>query len=283
MKISEVISKMKAYHKGEYNGIKIDDTTSRDQVLYGNPDKECTGIVTTCWATVDVICQAHKLGYNFIICHEALFWNHGDKTDWLINQNNITFAKKKKLLDETGIVVWRDHDYIHSGIPMGDSYVDGIFYGVAKKLGWEDYMMDGNSLNMIFHIPATTARQVGQLMVEKYNLNGIKMMGDIDAKVKKVWMAAHVFGVAEDNNFITTADSEKIDLIIPLECVDFTFSEYVRDSGMLGISKAMVMPGHFNGEEPGMEYMLTYLNDALKEEIPSVFIQSGDMYHFYCR
>ena len=37
---------------------------------------------------------------------------------------------KKKLLDETGIVVWRNHDYIHSGIWMENQWVDGIFYGL---------------------------------------------------------------------------------------------------------------------------------------------------------
>lgn len=283
MKIIQVIEKMKAYHKGDMDGVKINDETTRDKILYGDPDKECTGIVTTCWATTDVIRKAHELGANLIICHEALFWNHGDKTEWLIKQKNKTFAKKKQLLDETGIVVWRDHDYIHSGIPMGDGYVDGIFYGVAKKLGWDKYMMNGDSLNMVFEIPKTTPKEVAKLMVERYNLNGIKMIGDVDTEVKKVWMAAHVFGVSEDSTFITKADAEDIDLIIPLECVDFTFSEYVRDSGMLGIGKAAVLPGHFNGEEPGMEYMLTYINEALGEDIPATFVQSGDMYNFYCR
>lgn len=47
MKISEVIQKMKKYHRGIAQGKPIDDTTTRDQILYGNPDQECTGIVTT--------------------------------------------------------------------------------------------------------------------------------------------------------------------------------------------------------------------------------------------
>lgn len=283
MEIIEVINKIKAYHKGDISGIKINEETTRDKILYGNPNKECTGIVITCWATADVIRKANELGANLIICHEALFWNHGDKTEWLIQQKNKTFKKKKELLDETGVVVWRNHDYIHSGIPIGDEYVDGIFYGVAKKLGWDRYMMKEGVLNMVFEIPKTTPKKIAELMVEKYNLNGIKIIGDTETEVHKVWMATHVFGVAEDSTFITKADEDDIDLIIPLECVDFTFSEYVRDSGMLGMSKAAVLPGHFNGEEPGMEYMLEYLGDALGEQIPAVFVQSGDMYNFYCR
>ena len=134
MKISEVIQKMKQYHRGTVRGEPIDEATTRDQILYGNPDQECTGIVTTCYASVDVIRKAHASGANLIISHEALFWNHGDHTDWLEAAQNKTFLAKKQLLEETGMVVWRDHDYIHSGVPMNGGYVDGIFHGVMVTL-----------------------------------------------------------------------------------------------------------------------------------------------------
>lgn len=290
MKIQEIIDKMKAYHKGDMvAGAPIDEATTRDKVLYGDTDKECTGIVTTCWATTDVIRKAAELGANFIICHEALFWNHGDHTDWLIANKNKTFEKKKALLDETGITVWRDHDYIHSGIPMGDKYVDGIFYGVGKKLGWEKYMMDCNAfddiMNMSFEIPETTVGEVAKHMVEALNIEGAKVLGDFDMKVKRVWMCGHVFGVPADNDLITRASQSDIDLVIPLELVDFTFGEYIKDSGMLGLGKAAITVGHFNGEEAGMEYMLEYIHDAIGDngEIPCNFVQSGDTYHYVVR
>lgn len=39
MKISEVIQKMKQYHRGTVRGEPIDEATTRDQILYGNPDQ----------------------------------------------------------------------------------------------------------------------------------------------------------------------------------------------------------------------------------------------------
>ena len=120
MKISEIIDVVKKNCKGYGT---IDETKTRDKVLYGDVDKQCTGIVTTIYASYDVIKKASELGANFIIAHEALFWNHGDHTDWL--KDNETFKLKKQLLDETGITVWRDHDYIHSGIMHQGRYVDG--------------------------------------------------------------------------------------------------------------------------------------------------------------
>ena len=137
MKIQEVIDRIKKYSRGvSEDGTPINDETTRDQVLFGTTDKECTGIVTTCFASVEVIRKAKELGANLIISHEALFWNHGDHTDWLEEDQNKVYLRKKTLLLEDGITVWRDHDYIHSGLPNGKGgWYDGIFKGFLYETG----------------------------------------------------------------------------------------------------------------------------------------------------
>lgn len=301
MKISEVIARMKKYHNGymptSKGPKKIYDPAAKDKILYGNPDQECTGIVTTLWANMDVIRKAAELGANLIICHEALFWNHGDHTEWLIRQGNRTFMAKKELLDQYGIVVWRDHDYVHSGIPMKDgSYVDGIFYGLAETLGWTDYIDAGtsrrldkvegwdvlaldNKLNPLSYvIPETTVKELAEMLVEKLRLNGVKVIGDEDMKVSRIAVPYHVLGDA--NYAINLADEGKVDCFLTMEVVDYTLAEYVRDSSMTDHGTAIISMGHFNIEEPGMRYMTTYIPEAIGEDIPCTFIQSGDNYRY---
>ena len=41
--------------------------------------------------------------------------------------------------------------------------------------------------------------------------------------------------------------------------------------------------GHFNLEEPGMEYMIQYIPEALGMDMPCTFVQSGDMYHYFTK
>ena len=95
MKICDAIQIMKNYCKGiGFDGNPIDESKTRDKILYGNPNQEITGIITTCYASVDVVKKAIESGANFIIVHEALFWNHGDHTDWL--QDNNTFKEKNR-------------------------------------------------------------------------------------------------------------------------------------------------------------------------------------------
>lgn len=80
-----------------------------------------------CWANVHVIQAAIDQQANLIICHESQFWNHGDHTTWLEDANNDVYLQKVELLRKHDMVVWRNHDYIHSGIQTKTGYTDGIF------------------------------------------------------------------------------------------------------------------------------------------------------------
>lgn len=271
MLMSEVIDGVKAYCGHDLGGPIYDDTT-RDQVLWGPIDVECTGIVTTCFASADVIRQAHALGANLIICHEALFWNHGDHTCWLAG--NKTFAAKRALLEECGITVWRLHDHIHSGIPEDGRLVDGIFMGLADKLGWRDYVRGDTACPMEFEIPETSAGELARFLVGRLGLAGTRIVGDADARVRTVLVPMHLIG--QFDNATTARMDLGFDCLVAMEATDFTTSEYVRDSAQLGLGKAMICIGHFNVEEPGMEYMLRWLPQAIGVDVPASFVASGD-------
>lgn len=286
MLISEAIKQVKDYCGGIGfdTGVPIDEATTRDKVLYGDIDQECTGIVTCLWANVDVIRRAQELGANLIIAHEALFWNHGDHQDFIAE--NKTYRAKKQLLDEWGGAVWRCHDYIHSRVPIDTdgALADGIFYGLAWKLGWVDYRIDDVAMGLDFMIPERSGVELAREIVEKLGLNGTRLIGDPDARVSRVHVPFHVIGVAPDDNRETVyADEHDVDCLMTMEFVDFTTSEYVRDAGMLGQGKCAITVGHFNLEEPGMEYMIEWLPDALGIDEGSLkmqFVPMGDTYRY---
>ena len=281
MLISEVIQCVKDYCRGSWMGIRIEDAKTRDKVLYGETDRECTGIVTTIYASPEVIRKAHELGANLIIAHEALLWNHGDHREWLEETENKTYLAKKKLMDDCGITVWRFHDYIHSGIPYRDGYIDGIFYGLAQETGWDGAIINEDISGAVYlECPPTTPREVGNLIKEKWHLSGLKCIGNMDARVTKILVCGHVMEGGDSNSLIKRVDSEDINLLLPLELIDFTLTEYVKDSAELGFDRAIIAPGHFNIEEPGMKYMEKWMDKALPEKIKTTYVQAGDMYTF---
>lgn len=280
MQILKIIEKMKEYHKGgKVFGQKIRDTTTRDQILYGNAAEECTGIITTCWASIDVIKKAHELGANFIIVHEALFWNHGNHQMWLKRSENATYLRKVALLNNYHIVIWRDHDYVHSGIPKNNGYVDGIFYGFAKAMNWTSYALNNGMDVMNYRIPVTSAKKLTSELVSKLHLNGARLIGKPNSKVANVQIPLHIVGDA--NHVIEKMEKNDIDVLLPLELVDYTASEYVKDTSELNSNKVIIAVGHFNMEEPGMAYMAEYIPTILQENIKCRFIQSGDLYNYF--
>jgi Uncharacterized conserved protein len=271
--INNIITTINKKHNHIWNGRKVEEIGS-DKILYGDANQKCTGIVVTCWASIGVIKEAIKLGANLIIAHEAMFYNHGDHTDWL--KDNNTFNIKKQLLDSYNICVYRDHDYIHAGIPYKDGYIDGIYYGITKELGWEKYLTEVSDLSFVFDITETSGTSIAKLWIEKFGLNGIKIIGNPNSTIKKVWLAGHIMGNnIEQINFI---EKNNIDMIIPLEIIDYTLSEYIKDSSDANLNKVVLAIGHFNTEEPGMKYFA----EILKEWLPNITINfiSSDMYTF---
>ncbi|MBS5865580.1 MAG: Nif3-like dinuclear metal center hexameric protein [Coriobacteriaceae bacterium] len=284
MLISKAIQHIKDYCTGidAFTGKPINETSTRDKVLYGNADQELAGIVTCIWPTVNVIRSARELGANLIISHEALFWNHGDHQD--VVSSTQAFKAKKKLLDDWGGTVWRCHDYIHSRVPIDDgALADGIFFGLAWKLGWLDYRTgDDKGFCLSYEIPAIDATNLAHELVMKLGLNGTRITGDPHACVKSVRVPMHVMGEARsDTHEINETDASGNDCLITMEFVDFTTCEYIRDAGMLGQNKCAITIGHFNLEEPGMEYMIKWLPQALgTDRVPISFVRMQDTYRY---
>lgn len=86
-------------------------------------------------ATVEVIREAAAKGVNFIITHEPTWFTGRDVPDWCAEDS--TYLAKRRLIDETGMTIWRYHDHMHAAAG------DRIYWGVADKLGWNQYLVPG--------------------------------------------------------------------------------------------------------------------------------------------
>ena len=234
MTIREITDKILEYHP------KFDeDYDGCDGFKSGNPDDECTGIVSALVPTVEVIRKTAELGCNLLYVHEPSYYSTPDYPDWRAGFENKIYEEKKALLDQYGIAVWRDHDHTHAHNP------DGIFTGVIKYLGWEQYRVnaDTEGMTMYFEFPDMT--------VEKMNALLIRIM-----------------------------EEEDVDAIIPGETIDWTVMSYIRDAVQLGKVKAAFNVGHFNLEELGMKYAADWIPEVIGNAVPVHYVPSGDIYKF---
>ena len=275
MKIQEIIDKICQWHE-PFENPKMG---TRDLVLGGNTDQECSGIAITCCATFEVLEKAKEKNINFIITHESIHFGL-QKTDEDIIGNDV-YDAKVKYIEDNGLVVWRDHDRIHgNGLPFHPirHNPDYIFYGLSKELGWDEYIIGDTMKPLWFKIPTTTAKEFAQFLIDKFKLDGLRIVGNMDCEISTVWFAEHVNGGKMDSKKIKAG--LKADAIIPFEICDYTLTQYVKDAAYLGQSKVLFEMGHFNAEELGMKYMCKWLPEIIGNEIPIEFIQSGDVFKY---
>lgn len=274
MKIIDIIEIIKKNHEPFE-----ENENTRDQILAGDPNQICSGICVSVCATFDVLKQAKAKNCNLIITHESIFY--GSRIDADDLKEDEIIQAKRKYIEDNHLVIWRDHDRIH-GNAFNEFQKrltrDHIFYGICKELGWEEYVVDDSLKPCWYKIPEMDAKDLVNLLIEKFNLSGLRVVGNLNHKVSSIWFCEHVNGSKRDE--VKLQKAQKADVMIPLEICDYTLTQYVRDANACGQVKILLEMGHFNCEELGMKYFKEWLKEILDEAINVEFIQSGDLFQY---
>ena len=220
-----------------------------DTLKSGSPDNKVTGIITTMFATIDVIKTAVKNNVNFIIAHEPAFYNHTDDVCW-VKPNDIV-QQKIALLEKNNITVWRFHDYCHALKP------DAISYGVAKKAGWLPYFKSDET---IIKIPPVSLGKLIQQLKSSLNIAHVKVIGNLTQHCERIALLPGAWGGKEQ---IKIVQQEQPDVLIVGEVQEWETAEYIRDARLLGSKTSLIILGHCVSEEPGMEWVVYWLKSLL--------------------
>ena len=236
-----------------------------DTLKAGNRDIKVTGIVTTMFATVDVIRKAISLNANFIIAHEPTFYNHLDNTQWL--SNDPVYQYKAGLLKQHNIAVWRNHDYIHR------LTADGVREGVVKLLGWEKFQ---GSNPRIFEMDPISLRALVADVKKKLGIPTIRYIGALSDSCKKVLLMP---GASGGQNQIAAIGREKPDVVLCGEISEWETAEYVRDARSKGDKLSLIVLGHVASEEPGSKFLADWLKENVKG-VPTTHVPAGNSLMF---
>ncbi|HET9824448.1 MAG TPA: Nif3-like dinuclear metal center hexameric protein [Chitinophagaceae bacterium] len=232
----------------EIPGAPFKDTV--DTLKSGNADQNVTGIASTMFATVEVIKKAASINANFIIAHEPTFYNHTDDINW--TENNHVVQQKQELLKKYGIAVWRFHDQWHAYRP------DGITYGVLKKTNWLQY---NKMAEKVFTIPVLSLKGIVDHLKKSLGISHVRVIGDLSANIKKIALLPGAWG---GQNQVSTAEKETPDVLIVGEVHEWETAEYIRDTRSLGSRISLIVLGHSVSEEPGMEWLVDWLQPKLE-------------------
>lgn len=220
-----------------------------DTLKSGTADQKVSGVVTTMFPTVDVIKKTISLKANFIIAHEPSFYNHADDKNWVTN--NGVVKQKEALLQKNNIAIWRFHDYWHSHRP------DGVMHGVLKKAGWLPYYKAGDP---VVNIPSASLKQITLHLKSSLRIDHVRVIGDLSQQCRRVGLMP---GAASGQTQVSFIEKEKPDIMVVGELREWETAEYIRDARLLGSKTALIVLGHSPSEEPGMEYLVEWLQPKL--------------------
>ena len=79
-----------------------------DTLKAGDPNTEVTKVAVAMFATVDVVREVREWGAQLLIVHEPLYYNHWDE-----HTEDFFEVEKRRLIEESGITIYRFHDHPH--------------------------------------------------------------------------------------------------------------------------------------------------------------------------
>ncbi|WP_251549794.1 Nif3-like dinuclear metal center hexameric protein [Neobacillus muris] len=232
-----------------------------DTLKWGNPDAEVKGIAVAFMPTHLVIKQAIAMGANLLITHEGEFFSHHDQKDSL--ENNSVYIEKRRLIEESGIAIFRLHDYIHRYRP------DGITAGLIQALGWSSFVEEHQPAATILAIPSMTGREIAGYIKEKLGISYVRAAGDLSITCTRIGLLAGYRGGGA--LAIPLFEKENLDMIIAGEGPEWETPEYVRDAVYQGKQKALIMIGHAESEESGMKALAEWIK-TIYSDLPVSYV-----------
>jgi putative NIF3 family GTP cyclohydrolase 1 type 2 len=236
-----------------------------DRIIIGDPETKVKKI-GTCWMPYWETCRkAVESGVNVLVTHEPTFYTHWDldekKGDYFRAREftkNLYIdqvERKKKWINENGLVIIRNHDTMDILKDVGIPFTLGNFLGfnnseiIASRTYYNVYKVNKQPASVF---AATIARKLSEI-----GQPGVAFYGDPDRPVASVGVGT---GCASDP--MEFADL-KPDVFIAIDDVVRTWTQtyFATDTG-----QPLIIINHGTSEEMGMRM----LNQIIGNKFPDI-------------
>lgn len=243
-----------------------DPNPTDDRIIYGRRDAPITGIATCFTAGVEVLRQAQAAGLNYIIPHEASFYErYDDFAESALPDSDPVLSAKKRLIDTNNMVIQRMHSHAHSR--PGDA----IMTGLIGQLGWDQFRSPAQAGMPVVTLAPTSALELGRHIKSRLGLRTLRMFGKPSRTISTISISA---GMPGENIQIQQLESG----------ADAVLLGEVREPEVLGYAQDLAdrndvtvfMVGH-TGEDFGMRLVAEWLKSVFPE-LPVQWLAGGDPY-----
>lgn len=278
MKARQISEAVAAHYQYVDNG-----APTCDGFVYGDPETEVTGVITTFTVTAEVLGEAMSRGANMIITHEPTFFLEC-RGEW--PKHDKVFQGLRELLQQSGAVIWRCHDMMHGATP------DDIYSGFLETMGWnqlakppvekkvsgaEGFEAFITGFQDYYDIQPTTLAGLAGEIKEKMGIDTVRAFGDPQAACSRVAVlvggGSLGFGRMPDMPLRLMGEKD-IDVIVCGEIAELLLGTYMQDAASLGLPRSMIVLGHERSEEWGMQFMQSWLSREVC--VPVYFVNAKE-------
>jgi putative NIF3 family GTP cyclohydrolase 1 type 2 len=242
-----------------------DPNPTDDRIIFGERATPVTGIATCFFSSLEVLRAAKAAGLNYVIPHEASFYERYDDfaESRLVDNDPVLRAKKEFVLDN-GMVIQRMHAHAHS--MLGDA----IGVGLLRRLGWTSYAVEGQ--RGVVRVPGATALEIGRHIKQACGRRTLRMFGDPNQPVSTISLSS---GMPGENVQIAQMEAPGVDAV---------FLGEVREPEVLGYAQdraatrpiVVYLVGH-TSEDYGMEIVSDWLGSVFPG-LPCRWLPTTDPY-----
>lgn len=253
MKAVEVLNWLNAYSGGN-------PENTVDTLKAGSDDKDTRKVAFCFIATPAVIRAAHEWGADVLITHEPTYYDHRD----VFVENPITLAKRK-LIESTGMTIYRWHDHPHLADPdvIHAGFIRGT--GISGKLDGPFFTLDRD----------TEALELSAIIEEKLGIRHVRIVGKRQSKAKKLYLCLGAGGSSSFNEFLMS----DADIMVTGEAIEWKHGYPIFDAAELGFDKTLLLLGHCGSERDGMMLTCDVWNEA-HPDIEGKYFECGELYTY---
>lgn len=226
-----------------------------DKIIIGDTGKDVKKVLVTWISSMSSIKAAISGGYDAVITHEPTFYMHSDELENLNALEDGSFMKdaglmKKKLIDNSGLVVMRVHD------SWDKRPVYGIADAWARALGLGDavvYSADGyQRRHDIEPVTLDTLAKRVAACTAAFGEPLVQVIGDSEQIVSRVCLGPGYCS--------TVQTGRELGCDVNILCDDSTvFWKEIQCAADMGYP--IIRVNHGSSEEPGMAVMAAYINE----------------------
>ena len=203
-------------------------------------------------------------GCNLFVTHEPLYVSDGDSSRLMGPED--AWVRKKEWLEETGMVVYRCHDF------WDDYPEDGIHGAWARWLGFEGEPLARRKFYEVHAVEALSLGELAEGILERVRPLGqevVHVIGDLEKNVSRIALGTgaitgyrQMYDMGADV-LLLTDDGTRL----------WESGQWSLDSGV-----PLMIVNHSTSEEPGMITLARYIRETFPD-VPVEHIPVGCLYH----